>query len=176
MSRDVFVLGTGPSMSQELADSVRCHGRVIAVSDAYRLAPWADALVSTDLAWWAHHKPVFKGERFCSQDIPDGCRPSGARTSVNSGTFALEVARRYFDPTRIILLGFDFSGGHFFGPHPDPLKQTPPHRWPIFQQQFDLELLRCRSAGIELVNSTPLSGLKNIPFLPLESLWTSTPR
>lgn len=59
-----IILATGPSMSQAVADSARGFGTVIAVSDAYRLAPWADCLVSADTAWWKHHNPDFAGPKF----------------------------------------------------------------------------------------------------------------
>lgn len=38
--------------------------RVIAVSDAYKMAPWAEALVSADAVWWRYHKPRFEGRKF----------------------------------------------------------------------------------------------------------------
>src|SRR4026208_455478 len=68
------ILATGPSMIQEVADYVRGKCKVIAVSDAYKLAPWADALVSNDRNWWDNHKDArqFAGKKFASVDLPGG--------------------------------------------------------------------------------------------------------
>lgn len=49
------VLATGPSLASEDVERVKGRFHVIAVSDAFRLAPWADALVSADAAWWKAH-------------------------------------------------------------------------------------------------------------------------
>lgn len=162
-----YVLATGPSMSQAVADSVRGRGVVIAVSDAVYLAPWADCLVSTDAAWWNHHRtsmPDFKGRRVCSTWVPDTHQPPECKTYENSGVLAIRSALCYYRPSKIVLLGVDFGGSHFFGPHPEPLKNTPDSRWPVFQRQYDQQLYECRQSGIELVNATPGSRLKNIPM------------
>lgn len=42
---------------------------------------------------------------------------------MNSGVFAIRVAR-YLGARKIILLGFDGHGSHYFGEHPSPLKNT----------------------------------------------------
>ena len=46
------ILATGPSMSQAVADRARELGSVLAVNDAFELAPWADGLVANDINWW----------------------------------------------------------------------------------------------------------------------------
>ncbi len=51
-------------MSLHIAESIRGRCHVIAVSDAYKLAPWADALVSQDRPWWNYHRPEFAGRKF----------------------------------------------------------------------------------------------------------------
>lgn len=157
-------------MSQEVADAVRGQGIVLAVSDAVFLAPWADALVSTDAAWWEYHRAAvadFKGRRVASVWVHDTHIPPECKSYENSGVLAIRAARCYYRPSKIVLLGVDFGGSHFFGPHPEPLKNTPESRWPVFQRQFDQQLHECRMSGIELVNATPGSLLKNIPMEPL---------
>jgi hypothetical protein len=64
------ILATGPSLTAEQVAAVRGL-RVITVSDAYKLAPWADALVSADAVWWRHHQPVFAGKRFSNSKVPN---------------------------------------------------------------------------------------------------------
>ena len=61
------ILGTGPSMSQAVADEARSTVlHVAAVSNAYLLAPWADVLVSSDKQWWLAHPAAyeFAGRKF----------------------------------------------------------------------------------------------------------------
>ncbi|MBP9805811.1 MAG: hypothetical protein KBE22_13025, partial [Candidatus Accumulibacter sp.] len=46
----VAVLATGTSMSQEVADALRGHKRIV-VNQGYRLAPDADMIVAMDGNW-----------------------------------------------------------------------------------------------------------------------------
>lgn len=68
----MVVIATGPSLSKYQVAHIegsrkqnRC--RVIAVSDAHRMAPFADLLYSCDVAWWMHHAGVMEygGRKFC---------------------------------------------------------------------------------------------------------------
>ena len=54
----VVVIATGPSLTAEDVDYCRGKARVIAINDAYTLAPWADALYATDAKWWHWHRGV----------------------------------------------------------------------------------------------------------------------
>ena len=169
-TRKAFVLATGPSMNQATADAVRGRGLVVAVSDAYRLAPWADALVSTDLAWWDYHQPgiTYKGPRVTAKQLPGFYRVPGAATCWNSGVLATAFLRTQGLVGEIVLLGCDMKGSHFFGPHPEGLKNTPDWRWPVFERQWRQELAKCKAAGISLVNATPETGLLCVPRVRLE--------
>lgn len=48
----IVCIGGGPSLTKEQVEY--CHGkaRVIAINDAYRIAPWADILYFCDDKWW----------------------------------------------------------------------------------------------------------------------------
>lgn len=163
------VLATGPSMSQAVADEVRDAGcRAVAVSDAYRLAPWADALVSHDAGWWNVHQDAlqFQGRKFCSvprrgtETLPvspefgHGC---------NSGLQGMRVARDLYGATRILLLGFDMHGTHFFGKHQEPLRNTSATRRREMLAQFGQW-----RGGCEVVNCTPGSALKQFRMSTIE--------
>ena len=76
------ILATGPSLSQSDIDYVRGKCKVIAVSDAYKLAPWCDYLVSADYAWWNVNKDAakLKCKKFCNFMYPDS-----AGIAVNLG-------------------------------------------------------------------------------------------
>lgn len=58
----VFCLASGPSLTAEVVDKVRGHGRVIAVNSSVFLAPWADAMFFTDNGWFETGRdPQFGG-------------------------------------------------------------------------------------------------------------------
>lgn len=148
-------------MSQELADFVRGKCSVVAVSDAYKLAPWADALVSNDRVWWSAYPDAknFAGRKFCGA-IASGLEViKGAHmgSGLNSGLQGMRVAQM-LGATRILLLGFDMSGSHFFGLHPAPLANTTPKRFMKHIEQFK------KWRGCPVINCTPGSALTQFPF------------
>jgi len=71
----ITILGGGPSLTE--AD-VRYIGerphltRVIAIKEAYLLAPWADVLYACDASWWAFYDgaPTFTGLKYSLEDWP----------------------------------------------------------------------------------------------------------
>lgn len=162
------VLATGESLTQAQVDSVR-HLRVIAVSDAYRLAPWAEALVSADGAWWRHHDPVFPGRRFSAKGDIGTEHLDGLPSGLNSGVLGIRVAR-HLGAKRIILLGFDGHGSHFFGLHPEPLKNTSEAVRRIHAQQHMREASSCNYYGIQVINCTPGTALHQYPTETLENV------
>lgn len=162
------VLATGPSMSQAVADAVKVFP-CIAVSDAYKLAPWAQAIVSCDSRWWRHHPQAAKlpGRKVSAsmdfEALPDGVERLREANGENSGLFGCKVAVQ-MGATRLLLLGFDMGGSHFFGPHPAPLRNTTPDRFEIFKRQFS----GYRPKSIEILNCTPGSALTCYPSSTLE--------
>lgn len=171
------VLATGPSMSQAMADQVRGKCKVVAVSDAWRLAPWADALASTDAAWWKAHPDAakFPGKRFglmpSFRPVPGVERLTIATTHTNSGLFGAMVAV-HLGATRVLLCGVDLNrpGDHFFGRHPAPLKPTTADRMEEFKRQFSYY----RPRGVEIINCSPSSALECYPKGEL-STWLTKP-
>lgn len=160
------VLATGESMSQEMADFVCGKCKVVAVSDAYRLAPWADALVSNDSNWWRNHPLAleFTGRKFCGAQFKDTERlPPHGRfpAGTNSGIQGMRVAEM-LGATRILLLGLDMRGTHFFGKHPSSLKNTTSKRFKVHIAQFE------RWSGCEVINCTPNSALRKFPMSTIE--------
>lgn len=163
------VLATGPSMSLEVAELVRGKCRVVAVSDAYRLAPWADALASTDEAWWKAHPDAlnFAGAKFTGspayRPVAGVQRLPNSTSGTNSGLLGCQVAHA-LGATRLLLCGFDMRGDHFFGRHPAPLNNTTPERFASLRKQFAF----WAPYGLEVINCTPGSALKTYPQIPLE--------
>lgn len=167
------ILATGPSMSADLAQSVQGKAEVvIAVSDAYRIAPWATALVSQDRAWWKEHGEAaasfagrkFSGPRGAGLPGVETIEPGGLiATGTNSGLLAGHVAVKVFGVNRVLFLGLDMAGAHFFGLHPAPLKNTTPARYEVMKDQF----AQWRPRGVEILNCTPGSLLRCYPFKDL---------
>lgn len=119
----VAILCAGPSLTQELADSVRQHKR-IAVRRAFQLAPDADLLVSldgptgsADDAFW-HDVRDFAGQRLCGVECEVDALYAGLfyETVVidanctlqirNNGLAAIRIAAKA-GAAKILLLGFD---------------------------------------------------------------------
>lgn len=144
--------------------------KVVAVSDTYKLAPWADCLVSADASWWAHNPEatLFDGKKFGTmpdfQQVP-GVERLGLLNGANSGLVGLHVAVMQ-GATKVLLCGFDMGGTHYFGPHPAPLKNTTAERFEAFKRQF----ARFKPKGVEIVNCTDNSALKSYPFAKLEDM------
>lgn len=166
------LLAPGPSMSESLANRVRGQN-VGAVGNAYQLAPWADFLAATDRAWWDRHPEAkaFKGKRYSPNCLPCTERVHGATvfSGTNSGVLALECARRN-GATRILLLGFDMHGSHFFGPYTNGLRNTTDAR----RRQHLVQYAQWRRVNkdIEVLNCTDGSALKCFPMARLDECLT----
>ena len=165
------VLASGPSMRQEVADAVKGRCGVVAVSDTYKLAPWADALVSTDFCWWRHHAEAasFAGKKFSGmvdyQQV-EGVERLPGESSTNSGLLGVKVAV-LMGASKVLLCGFDLHspGGHFFGGHPEGLRSTSPMRMEQFRKQF----AAYNPKGVEIFNCTPGSALECYPKRDLDA-------
>lgn len=121
----VAVMGSGPSLTADVADSLRQH-RSIAVNYALRLAPWADMLVALDGNWPAEFR-AFEGMRVTgiADEGLDALYAGPQYESVqlapnhqieihNSGLAAIRIAAA-MGASRIILAGFDPElRGHFY--------------------------------------------------------------
>lgn len=194
----MVVVGGGPSLTPEQLGEVRCARdaagparlRVIAVNDAYRLAPWADLLFFADSKWWGWHKdrPEFKdykGER-CSvfpnggeiadpevhllrYDSAEGLStdPQYLRTGSNSAYMSVNVAV-LAGATRVVLIGVDAKPGakkqsHWFGDHPDRTKPPYRHMVQAFREMKPL----LDKAGVEVINASPGSAVTAFPQMEL---------
>jgi hypothetical protein len=175
------VLCTGPSLSPAVAESVR-HLQTVAVNTVGldvinsvtgevvpAIAPWATALAANDVAFWAAFPQAreFAGRRFSANRIKGVERIEGVSSGHCSGVLALEVAK-HLGATRILLLGCDMHGTHYFGPYAhQKLKNTTDPRRKIHIQQF--AQWGKRNPGIEVINCTPGSALQCFPHSTLEA-------
>lgn len=178
----IVCLATGPSLTR--ADVDACAGlRRIAINDAYRLAPQADVLYACDQKWWYWHKgaPGFAGLKFALDPRAKSwpgltvlqntgtkgleLKPTGLRTGHNSGYQAINLAV-HLGASRIVLLGYDMKGDHFFGAHPDNTR--PP--FALCLKAFEALVAPLAAAGVSVVNATRSTALTCFPRVPLESV------
>lgn len=171
-----IVIADGPSLTEADVAACRGAGFVLAISDAHRLAPWADALYSCDATWWRVHKgcPEFEGLRFASQPVwefeiprlPDagalGDHSAFRTQGGNSGYQGLlYAARRAWE---VVLLGFDCQDGpggrkHWHGKHPAPLRNPGPANYSRWIGYFDRVAPALAAIGVAVVNCSPATAL-----------------
>jgi hypothetical protein len=194
-----IVAAPGPSLTPEVAQACRMarwlkQWRVIAVQDAYRLMPWADALYGCDPRWWDHHKDCagFAGEKWSTHqdDAANGklkqaeayglrlvkgehgsifsTDPSVIRYGSNSGFQAINLAILK-GCKRIVLVGFDMQRtggkGHFFGEHPKGLAAHT--HYEQFIRHF-ADAAKRMPAGVKIVNATSSTALTCFSMRSLE--------
>jgi hypothetical protein len=178
----VVCIGTGASLTRE--DVERCHRpdvHVIAVNDAYKMAPWADVLYACDCKWWLWHKgaPTFAGLKYSLEKNAarfgvtvlrqaglNGLepKPDGLRTGKSSGYQAVNLAV-HLGARKIVLLGYDYRGlTHYFGSHPDG--SHPPHM--VCLKHFATLVEPLAQLGIVVINATRHTDLKVFPCQPIE--------
>lgn len=166
------VIATGESLkpAPELVARKVSHLPTVAVSDAFRIAPWAKALVACDGKWWrgTHGALEFPGEKWCANGNPPGIPRvlfrHGINTSTNSGLLGLYYAVSQGAET-VLLLGVDMGGTHYFGPH-EKFVNTVPARFLFFIEQF-----RAYSKFIQhvrVINCSVNSALDVFPKMSLD--------
>lgn len=182
------VVAAGASATVVSAAMLRGRVRVIVVNTSYQLAPWADVLYACDLKWWDWHKgaPEFLGIKVCHEtraaeryglnrvDLSQGEETKSKLCMVpgvlgrggNSGYHAFNLALQ-FGARRIGLLGLDFCGRRWHGPHPNGREQAADTlaRW---RATFDAAAGDARALGADVVNLSPVSALTAYPKLSFE--------
>jgi hypothetical protein len=183
----IVCMASGPSLTQ--ADADYCRGKadgVIVVNTTYQRAPWADALIASDVRWWQWHKgcPDFAGLKYATSKHvkwsgvqilkntgPKGLEldPSGLRHGINTGYRAVNLAV-HFGAKRILLLGYDMKRDdspkrleHWHGDHPVPSRS----HYPTFIKYFHSIVEPLEAIGVEVLNCTPGSALDCFPMADL---------
>jgi hypothetical protein len=189
----VVCLGTGPSLTPADVDACSGRARVIAIKDAYHLAPWADVLYSGDERWWVHHAKsiAFEGRRYAlvphdprfTRAVEDGraqllglgkvlgleIDPTKLALGNHSGYQAINLAVHLAGATRIVLLGYDMKASpdgrdNFFGAKPYAAKRPP---YP-FLGVFASIVEPLAALGATVVNASRDTALDVFPRVSLE--------
>jgi hypothetical protein len=184
--RTVVVAATGPSLTRE--DLALCPWPILAISDAWELAPQATWLFSSDLRWWRAnwcrngHVERFAGQKWtrdadaatqfglCHVDSAFAYGlsvwPGLVHEGCGSGYMGINKAMG-FGAERVILLGFDCKGSHFFGSH-DRCGLPDHSDYGSLVPQF--EQMRPEQYGLEVINCTRDTALTCFKTAKLEDL------
>jgi len=187
--RVAVLIGGGPSVTQDQIDLIReAHNEdivhVIAINNAYQIAPWADVLYACDEVWWGWYYTDtvdFRGLRItrslsAKRNYPDLIWIEGEphdqglskrQDSIVNGRIggyqAINLAVN-FGAKRILLIGYDMRniGGssHWHGDHPN--KQRP--IWANRIEHFKNLLPDLKEREIDVINCTPGSVLDAFPI------------
>lgn len=187
----VALLGGGASLTQADVDRLRGRCHVIAINDAFLLAPWADCLWFTDARWIDGEKanerwkgPGNRAEVDASPiplkatraEVQGFLRLHHERTAAlalqpnavagsSGGANAMNLAY-HLGPRRQLLLGFDMRPGHWHDRHKVPSKVA------NYTTRFPDEMARMGAAlvarGVGVVNCTPGSALTCFPMASLD--------
>lgn len=178
------VIGTGQSLTQEQVDYCKGKARIIAVNNAFEKAPWADVLYACDWKWWNWYSmeaikfegikatldplvPYQWGVELLNNTGREGFddRPWCLKTGSNSAYQAVHLAA-HFGAKRIILIGVDHHGTHYFGKHPDKAESP----FALFIECWKTLVEPMKERGIKVFNCTPGTALKVWPMGRLEGV------
>lgn len=183
----VCILGSGPSLTMELLDTVEnlkamYQVPVIAVNSSFIRAKWADIVFFNNRSWWNYYQlPVrrsFPGRAVSVVNAADPkvmvFRNQVFRTYQNSGADAIGLAL-YMGAKRIILAGFDSPDArptHWHEPHPAMIR--PPARAAHWTQAMQAVAEEAERQYARLYSLAPNPGYAHIPALAVEHLLDSS--
>lgn len=172
----IVCVASGPSLTLADVEYARGKANVLVINDNFRLAHWANWLYACDRQWWDAYasdvQATFHGERWtrdkgaadryglhyiASAPLPGLSRdPALIHEGRNSGYQAINLAY-HFGARRIVLLGYDMQGGHWFGEHPAEFKAH--NDFAEFIPQFDALAADLEHEGVEVVNCSRSTAL-----------------
>lgn len=177
----VLIIGTGESLTQTQIDIInKLSYRKIAVNDAIFKIKNPDIHYACDRKWWDYHyKSLPRNLKTIKVSLEDtnysdvykvenvGANPGFARVfpQVNNGRNSCYQACNlawHYGVKRIILCGVDMHGTHYFGPHPQGLRNTT-----NFNKMIELfsSLLK---EEVEIINCSPISKLTFFPYKDIQ--------
>jgi head-tail adaptor len=170
--RTIVVLGCGPSLTQADVDYCRGKAEVMAVNDAWRLAPWADWMYAADVSWWGMHagavksrvrRRVLDAERAGGRMVRPAAHLQRRRAGLEprpAGDQPERQQRRAGDEPRRITWarsgsccsGSTCAARTFHGSHPAPLNDPIALSFQVWQQGFHALAEGLAWQGIKVVN------------------------
>jgi hypothetical protein len=195
--RTVVVAASGESAGDIAPRIGSCGARVIAVNLTFRLFPNADVLYAADSGFWQWYAdaraftgvkvaPDVRAQLYCKAirvvDIPrdvSGRRNDrmifepGERIGCgggNSGFQALNIAV-LLGAKRIALVGFDYQWRHWHADHPPALRNPSDAQLAKWRGFMDGEADELRARGVDVVNLSSKSALRNFRYESPESFF-----
>jgi hypothetical protein len=151
-STGVAIVAPGPSAKS--ADVAKLKGKlpVFAVKQGVDLCPWANAVYGCDAAWWRKIK-----DNALDRIIVD--EPGVIGSGRNSGFQAVNIAVQ-FGAMRILLIGFDMQGQHFYGRNNWAMCSNP-DEWNFskWRRAFAAGAADLKALGVDVVNCSMASTL-----------------
>lgn len=187
-----IVVATGPSAAKMFLGDALGFARVIAVKSSWELLPSADVVYGCERSWWFANNglPQFKGMKVSPS--PAVCRTyrdvvrvrlrprcwilMGERGVLgcglksgggHSGFQAINLAVQ-FGAKRIVLVGFDMTlanGIHWHKERAGSVKADA-SRVALWREEMDACAPLFDQLGVQVINATPDSALKNYPKFP----------
>lgn len=188
-----FLLGGGPSLDRATVNRVRGHGRVMAINSSCMLAPWADALFFTDNSWFEPRRGIVEAwtglvltlSRHAKAALPDRIKrleietwgpefpPMGSptiRQGRSSGHTAISIAIALGAGT-VVLLGYDMQEVGGRSHHHDEYRNTETGLYAAdFVPAFAGWHVAALRVGVEVLNATPGSALREFPMTTIDAL------
>jgi len=200
------LLGGGPSLTIVQVDRVRAahqSGRVcgvIAVNNAYRVAPWADLCYFADAQWWEWHREIpdfrdFRGQKCSIEHSADKIKDPAAHilrsahgsghgfglsrdpqtivTGRHGGFQALNIATLAGAKT-VLLLGYDAREPQAVGGkthwHAGHPEPTAVAVYAEYRRAFSMAEAALIEAGVTVLNCSPGSAIDSFPKVVLHGL------
>lgn len=177
-----FILGGGPTLTAEIADQVRGHGKTIVLNTTARMVPWADALYFHDYPWFRDNRPI--ADNFAGLVITGSKRAYKIKTRahkvwaqpptiqakpLSSGHHAVDVAVALGCKV-IVLLGFDCRLVDGRSNNHDEYKNKGKVYSESFLPAWADYPARAAAAGATVLNATPGSAITVFPTVDLGEL------
>jgi len=183
-----FILGGGPSLLSVDMDSL-VGSNIIATNNAYQMGDFVDFCYFTDQDWYRWHEDglkEFKGAvvtdcvelrhlnhlNVLKRDRRVGFahRSDTIRWNFSSGGAAINLAY-LLGAKRIVLLGYDMrvidGEKNYHNDHQEDSNKNPYDR---FLRAFPYIKADADKAGVEILNATPDSAIKQFDFVDLEEV------
>ncbi|EJN11848.1 hypothetical protein PMI42_04863 [Bradyrhizobium sp. YR681] len=192
----IFCLASGPSLTADICARIRGR-RTIAINSSAVLAPWASVLFFTDSSWYEARRDlvanwcglVISMSRTAKRELPDKVKrvqgegdpqalpgfsrgPHVIQQGRSSGHTAVSLAIA-LGASRVVLLGYDmrFVAGreHCHDEYKGSARDAE-----IYSREFVPGFAgwdeAARAVGVEVVNATEGSAVKEFRFAPLDDV------
>lgn len=177
------LVASGPSAKDVDLEKVRGKARVVVINNSWKLAPWADVLYASDGRWWQSVKgcPDFKGRKITQDNgaakhyeldlirvVPRRYElvmepPGHVGWFGHSGGHVLNLVLQW-GVSVVKLVGYDLSvanGLHWHGRHSRGLNNPTAMNIERWRRLLDEQAERISALGVEVVNCSPDSALRN---------------